>query len=161
MLEIVTSSHHEVETEKSQGEMRGVKRGHEEVETPRGEVVWRVRGRGSPSYTHLPTSWRRDLPVKLVQVITVDLFIEHRVECLPTPACIAGWSPCVAGAISCVANENVQEWKVGLHSCVDSSPLYLRRGEEELVAIGSHSGQVVLVSLHTGGELWRTHLTDR
>ena len=54
-----------------------------------------------------------------------------------------------------------EAWRCNLHSCVDSSPLYLRVGERELVAIGSHSGEVVLLELHTGLEVWRIDLTDR
>ena len=52
-------------------------------------------------------------------------------------------------------------WKCNLHSCVDSSPLYLKVGERELVAIGSHSGEVVLLELDSGIEVWRIDLTDR
>ena len=52
-------------------------------------------------------------------------------------------------------------WKCNLHSCVDSSPLYLKVDERELVAIGSHSGEVVLLELDTGLEAWRIDLTDR
>ena len=34
-------------------------------------------------------------------------------------------------------------WRVDLHSCVDSSPLYLSKEGRQMVAIGSHSGQVL------------------
>ena len=54
-----------------------------------------------------------------------------------------------------------EAWKCNLHSCVDSSPLYLRVDEKELVAIGSHSGEVVLLELDTGLDVWRIDLTDR
>ena len=54
-----------------------------------------------------------------------------------------------------------EAWKCNLHSCVDSSPLYLRVDEKELVAIGSHSGEVVLLELDTGHDVWRIDLTDR
>jgi len=54
-----------------------------------------------------------------------------------------------------------ESWKCNLHSCVDSSPLYLKVGKRELVAIGSHSGEVVLLELDTGLEVWRIDLTDR
>ncbi len=55
-------------------------------------------------------------------------------------------------------------WEIPMKKCVDASPLILRRRSSEdppVVLVGSHSGDFVCVSLHSGREIWRVTLPDR
>jgi len=53
------------------------------------------------------------------------------------------------------------KWKQWMIKCVDASPLVIETTQQQCVVIGSHSGHVSCMELHTGDIIWRTLLPDR
>ncbi len=53
------------------------------------------------------------------------------------------------------------KWQQWLIKCVDASPLVIETTQQQCVVIGSHSGHVNCMELHTGDIIWRTLLPER
>ena len=141
MLEAVTNIPTEAQVEPTVAES-GVKRPLEdtEVELPSAAagVVWKMQGRSSNPSPSLASSWGMEREVALDGAGRVErevsLEVARRVE---REVSLEG-----AGRVEREVSLEVA-WKVDLHSCVDSSPLYLSKEGRQMVAIGSHSGQVL------------------